>query len=438
MKKVFTTLLLIGSFLFFNNQTAKAFSYPKPVAAMNQILSNLGVNKDELKNTIKTANVARYKKTAPEVKVSFSPTNPVEGEKVTANAAATYFMNDASEQYYTWFLKHEYCDKDENKDRCDLNDDDKVDIEDYKIEAARIIANSGFNYQDVDYGSHNDDDGFDAPMGGRDQKGKNAHCYIHDFNKGADYELEDCEHLFPDTNGNGTVGDGKFGSSEEKFWHTDPLGNDTAGTGNNDEANVSGLGQYQFTWTYQSGDELGVVVEGISIEPTQYDDSSFKTMWALPKNTCDTDEDDLEEYFDESTFLENETISESEIFTYCGQADNGKYKHDGVCTSADSQTGNMCGSSKNEDCNTLTGEKETQTIYRRTKTTNSDNTVTITTYTTIKVYRYESDGTSLIEVDGSAEAGFVNPEVTTEEQNPITTETLKVKTGSDTEVATSS
>ena len=439
MKKIIIASLIIASIaLFGKNESAKAFSYPKPVEAMGQIFSDLGISKSELKSTIKTANVARLKKTAPEVKVTFSPANPTEGEKVTANAAATYFMNDASEQYYTWYLKHSYCHDAKKGDndyesKCDLNQDDKVNIEDYKIEAGRIIANSGFDWEDTDYEKHSDNDGFDAPMGGRDQKGKNAHCYIHDFTDGGDYELSDCEHLFPNTNDHGTIGDGKFGKDEEKFWHTDPQSNDTAGTGNNDEANVAGLGQYQFNWTYQSGDKVGVVVEGISIEPTQYEDSSYKIMWALPKNSCSLDDYSAEQYFDESTYKENETTTSTETFTYCGNKSSGAFKHDDSCTEDDEKT---CGSGKDEDCANFSGEKITNTSYRRTKTDNGDNTVTITTYTSTQIYRYESDGTTELVIDGSVST--TNPETTSESDNPITTETLKVKSSGTSTVATGS
>lgn len=96
-----------------------------------------------------------------------------------------------------------------------------------------------------------------------------------------------CEHLFPKSGTDRTAGpDGDFGASEEHFWRTDPNDPDTAGTGYGDEANVAGLGQKAFTWNYEVGDKVGVVVEGTSIIPTKHDDRSYAVMWALPKNDC--------------------------------------------------------------------------------------------------------------------------------------------------------
>jgi hypothetical protein len=82
------------------------------------------------------------------------------------------------------------------------------------------------------------------------------------------------------------VGDDSFGGCEEQIWGTDPDDPDTADNGNFDEANIAGLGQETFTWTYQEGDQVGVLVEGTSIMSTKYDDASAMIMWAFPKNEC--------------------------------------------------------------------------------------------------------------------------------------------------------
>jgi hypothetical protein len=73
----------------------------------------------------------------------------------------------------------------------------------------------------------------------------------------------------------------------ERFWHSNPDDKDTAGVGTVDEATIIGLGATDFTWTYAPGDEVGVVVEGISPDPTQKKDSSYRIMWAFSKNKCD-------------------------------------------------------------------------------------------------------------------------------------------------------
>lgn len=102
-----------------------------------------------------------------------------------------------------------------------------------------------------------------------------------------------CKHLFPRwSKGTGSLrdvsetGDGKFDFEEEKFWGTDPRDPDTAQSGNRDEMNIVGVGLDKFKWTYQPGDKVGVVVEGISSVPTKHDDSSNMIMWAFSRNNC--------------------------------------------------------------------------------------------------------------------------------------------------------
>lgn len=131
---------------------------------------------------------------------------------------------------------------------------------------------------------------------------------------GFGYEANLCQHLFPlsktidrddsgrievrdepsdyysrefkDTYGEFETGDKKFAADEEFFWWTDPNDPDTANYGPGDEANLVGVGRQDFKWLYQKGDEVGVVVEGISTVPTKHDDQSWMLMWALPKNDC--------------------------------------------------------------------------------------------------------------------------------------------------------
>lgn len=98
-------------------------------------------------------------------------------------------------------------------------------------------------------------------------------------------EKQKCVHLFPKPSG-GTSGDGNFGVNEEDFWGTNPNDPDTADNGNKDEANVVGLGRETFEWNYQSGDMLGVVVEGTSMLTTKHNDSSSAIMWAFSRNNC--------------------------------------------------------------------------------------------------------------------------------------------------------
>lgn len=267
----------------------------KALDGMNAVMGDLKVVKSELQNTIGMMNVARFKKQQPQVSLTFEPANPVNGQKVTAIATPTYFMNDQKNLYFTWYLQEKDCGPDdspsgEEKERCNLNDDKKIDEEDYKIKAARILVNNGFEWENADYSKSDGKSSYNASFGGDDQRGKPSYCYVHDTVTGVDKELtEGCDkHLFAEAPDHDT-GDGKYGKDEEEFFRTDPEDQDTADTGNGDEANVAGLGINKFSWVYQEGDKIGVVVEGISVDATQHSDSSYKIMWALLKNKCDLD-----------------------------------------------------------------------------------------------------------------------------------------------------
>ncbi|HRY82521.1 MAG TPA: hypothetical protein P5232_02380 [Candidatus Moranbacteria bacterium] len=338
-KKIYSILNLVVIVLLFFSQTGIAqaidvgsvgniMGVSSPAGFLDSIFDDLELDKEELKYDIQTFNSSSSKKTPPSVSLFFSPANPSEGEKITVTASPTYFLNDPKELYYTWFLKTEDCDRtnnitEENR-KCDLDEDEDIDIEDYKIKATKIIANGGFvlpeNYGELEklYQSDSDDDGYDAYTGGNDQKGKNPYCYIHNIETGEEYRIKHCEeddeedvdfkdlHLFPNAPYR-TTGNGEFDTIEEKFWNTDPNSNDTAGTGNSDEANVAGLGITNFTWNYQKGDEVGVAVEGVSTEPTQTDDSSYKTMWAISKGTYEVDTTYNENDYPETTTLSTDT-----------------------------------------------------------------------------------------------------------------------------------
>lgn len=276
--------------------------------AMDQAFSKLGVDQNELKYTIQSMNVSRRKKQQPQIEMSFNPANPVTAQKVTAVATPLNFLNTTENLYFTWYLKPDGCpDKESSpsgtiKNKCDFDGDGKISINDYKVKAMRIIANDDFEWDKADYGSGSAGKSYSAIWGGNDQKGKSNHCFVHDIDSGDEYEIECNKHLFPeDPDNNWDIGDGSFGLSEEKFWHTDPNDPDTADTGNGDEANVAGLGMDTFSWVYEEGDEVGVVIEGISTESTQNADSSFKIMWAFVNNKCDLGSADEDGYPKTST-----------------------------------------------------------------------------------------------------------------------------------------
>lgn len=108
-----------------------------------------------------------------------------------------------------------------------------------------------------------------------------------------------CEHLFAKPTDTGDKsGDGKYDMDEEKFWGTNPSAKSTAANGAVDEANVIGLGVNQFSWTYQAGDEIGVVVEGESPVTTKHNDTTNIRTWGFSKNVCSA----FEEKNDEANF----------------------------------------------------------------------------------------------------------------------------------------
>lgn len=306
MKKIFLkTFAITAIFLLLApNARADIFDLGNPTEVLDAILEDLGFEKDEVKDSAKTFNASRQKKEAPTVTLTFSPTNSAPGEKITVAAAPINFMGDPSQLYYTWYIKHNGSGGDDGKGNRDLNDDGDVDIEDYKIEAMRIIVNGGFDWEKAKnagaYSASYSETGpfsgkYKAIFGGESQRGKydnddDAHCFYHDFETGDSYEMDDCQHLFPNARINNTTyetGNNKFSIEEKEFWRANPLTPDTAETGFNDEATVAGLGAIQLTWNYQLGDKVGVAVEGPAIDPTQEKDSTYKIMWAMPKNKCD-------------------------------------------------------------------------------------------------------------------------------------------------------
>jgi len=102
-----------------------------------------------------------------------------------------------------------------------------------------------------------------------------------------------CTHFFPGAKNpdnslnwnnvtSSETGDGSFKEDEEIFWGTDSTNADTDGDGFPDEADISGMGQQTVQFKYQSGDKIGVVVEGTSLFPTNEKTPYYKIMWAFP------------------------------------------------------------------------------------------------------------------------------------------------------------
>ncbi|MDO8529738.1 MAG: hypothetical protein Q7S18_03655 [bacterium] len=296
-KRIIFSIVALAEIFLLNVGLAKALSIPTANEIAADLEQRYHVSSSSIQNMGENLNVAADKSTAPQVMIFFEPSDPQEGKKITARALPMYFQNPKEKLYYTWYIKHGPTNSDSNWNKNeDLNGDGRKNVEDGKIEAMRLIATNGYSNQDEprpDYGKNGDNDEYQSCIGGDDKCGTGtSYCYIHDFQRGTNSEIVDsdgdseCEHLFPDTDGHGTAGDENFGHDEEKFWGTNPQDANTAGNGNLDEASVSGLGQDEFSWIYQKGDNVGVAVEGTSLIPTKYPGGSFMTMWALTDNTC--------------------------------------------------------------------------------------------------------------------------------------------------------
>jgi hypothetical protein len=138
-----------------------------------------------------------------------------------------------------------------------------------------------------DHTSTNDEIIYDVTRCYKHNFGTNtgATAFSNDDGSGIDYPVK-CKHKWVDISDSYTSGSGKFPNGEEEKWKTDPRDPDTDGDGFNDEADVIGLGQEDFSWHYQEGDRIGVVVEGTSTLPTDEKNTYYKLMWGY-MDVCD-------------------------------------------------------------------------------------------------------------------------------------------------------
>lgn len=122
----------------------------------------------------------------PQVVVSFSQDGPLkQGTNITANAIPKKFVDTDNKLYYTWYIKHNGCDLDDSPNagkisKCDLDGDNKITVNDWKIEAARIIvAGTYYNNDPHVY------DGYPTPNSNMDIKsGAEAFPSVTDSNNG--------------------------------------------------------------------------------------------------------------------------------------------------------------------------------------------------------------------------------------------------------------
>ncbi|MEA1925936.1 MAG: hypothetical protein U9M90_01675 [Patescibacteria group bacterium] len=270
---------------------------------------------------------SKKKAVAPTVEIHFDKTDPEEGEKVTAIASVKGFKNVTEDLYYTWYVLR--------TDSATGTPLAGETIAGAKERAMGIIARGEYDPElfGETYATDTDNDGFYASYGGQDGVGAKegdgvgiydddpavladpdkqivdtaaiTRCYRHNFgikvydpadNAGANTRagrdlIIECEHEFPSCSGH-ELGDGSFGLAEEECWRLDPNNPDTDGDGVEDEADLVGLNQNQFTWKYLDGDHVGVIVEGMSlsqiVEPGL--NAYHKIMWAMPDICARKDE----------------------------------------------------------------------------------------------------------------------------------------------------
>ena len=116
----------------------------------------------------------------------FFPSDPKSGGKITARAMPIYFSNPPESLYYTWYLKRKDC----NAARCDYNGDGAYNSKDWRIEAASILVQNGYDNADpgTSYAVDDDGDGCKARFGGDNKEGRTDYCAVYELRSGM-YEL---------------------------------------------------------------------------------------------------------------------------------------------------------------------------------------------------------------------------------------------------------
>ena len=283
---------------------------------MKHTENELGIDKDFFRRLKRKVN-------APTVDIIFAPTNPKVGEKVTAIAVPHNFRNSKEKLYFTWYIVHDgekdvtagrdeamgivarggydpalfgepkSDDGDRDAYNASFGGDDGVGKkhgraadEDCKecdcLHNMTMFAGmsgrgcfddkGGLLYsKDEEFDEATEDRGLESAKWGKGAVNSEwiSRCYRHNFGKqsqdGSELSGRDmiiaCHHAF--NAGLGTD-DHSFSSGEEEVWKTNPENPDTDGDGVVDEADLVGLGQDEFTWTYRKGDKVSVAVEGMS------------------------------------------------------------------------------------------------------------------------------------------------------------------------------
>ncbi len=198
--KLLALTLLMGQMFFVATAPALALFGALKIPSASKIATDLekryNLDLENLQDQGQLFNVASNKQPAPEVSLFFSPTDPRSGEKITAKAFPIYFTNKEELLYYGWYLKRQGCDlsnspSSANRQLCDRDGDNRITVEDWKIEAMQTIAQNGYDSSQTSYGSGADDDGYKARYGGDNKTNTPSYCYYHDNQSGINYEMAD-------------------------------------------------------------------------------------------------------------------------------------------------------------------------------------------------------------------------------------------------------
>ena len=198
-KITFQLFLIVGIFL---GQTFPAsaglfgggIKTPSPSSLASDLERRYNIDIESIQEQGQAFNVANTKKQVPEVSLFFTPSDPKPGEKISAKAFPIYFSTTEASMYYMWYLKHLGCDLTNSpsttaRTACDRDNDGRITVEDWKIEAAQILAQNGYDVTSANYSTDTDNDGYQARFGGDNKTNTPNHCYVNDAASGKNYEF---------------------------------------------------------------------------------------------------------------------------------------------------------------------------------------------------------------------------------------------------------
>jgi hypothetical protein len=296
-KKIFALLLVAGQLFAISALPAHALFGALKIPSASKIATDFEkryhLDLENIQDQGELFNVASNKQFTPEVTLSFSPSDPRPGEKITARAFPVYFSNKEEALYYSWYLMRDGCTLDNSPDGnkrslCDRDNDDRITVEDWKIEATRIIVQNGYDNTQTNYGADSDDDGYRARFGGDNKTNTPNYCYYHDSQSGTNYEIADSGNI----NFSCPSGATPVCMYEEEAFQPGVIPGNTAGNSTagdtfevltSNECAIAGLP----TCNSLGQPECGVGTPRCVVEPET--DSTLSC--GTPLNTCTTDTD---------------------------------------------------------------------------------------------------------------------------------------------------